>query len=51
MINKNIETHSWISINKMNVEDLRKVLKHVHIDRYATGGVHAAKPWNTRPHR
>lgn len=42
MINKNIETHSWVSINKMNVEDLRKVLKHVHINRYATGGVHAA---------
>lgn len=39
MINKNLENYQWVSINKMNVEDLDKVLRNIQIDRYATGGV------------
>jgi hypothetical protein len=39
MINKDIETHQWVSISRMSVEDLRKVLTHIQINRYGLGGV------------
>ncbi|CAH9017480.1 hypothetical protein VP193E371_P0234 [Vibrio phage 193E37-1] len=42
MLNMSLEDYSWISINKMYVEDLDKVLRNIQIDRSATGGVENA---------
>ena len=42
MINKNLSNYQWVSINKMNIEDIRKVLGNIKINRYATGGVDSA---------
>lgn len=39
MLNTALEDYDWVSINKMYVEDLNKVLRNIQIDRYATGGV------------
>ncbi|CAH9014557.1 hypothetical protein VP249E411_P0231 [Vibrio phage 249E41-1] len=42
MLNISLEDYVWVSINKMRVEDLSKVLRNILIDRYATGGVENA---------
>tara|TARA_R110002012_G_scaffold3875_2_gene17995 strand:+ start:3259 stop:3522 length:264 start_codon:yes stop_codon:yes gene_type:complete len=42
MLDIKLEDYSWVSIPKMKVEDLDKVLRSVLIDRYATGGVESA---------
>ena len=42
MLENNLEDYSWVSINKMSVENLDKILRNILIDRYATGGVESA---------